>query len=403
VANITNAVPQQTKPYRVYRGGHVRKDDPEAARFSFDRPAGSAVSDGRPSTPAGMRRPGSAGPPAPPLPGRKVATVPPARSRWRLGWKRGILLGVTLVLLLFGGYIYLGYRSFSDDVAKANERVDARTMQALAPAGRIVTSPQVTLILGSDRRGDETVGRADSILLMRSDPDKHLISLLSVPRDLRVPIAGHGDQKINAAYALGGPPLLIRTVNRLTGFKINHIMLVDFTGFKELIDSMGGITIWNPKPIDSSETFDGRNWHFPRGNITLDGRRALAYARIRKTTNPQDTDISRTVRQQVVMQAIARELISPSSLFNLRAIGRDVARPLATDMSANELIGWGWVKFRASRTLECHLGGTPQLIDGQDMIISSPQNRAVIQMFLGERAPLPAPKGQIWEPGCRIQ
>jgi polyisoprenyl-teichoic acid--peptidoglycan teichoic acid transferase len=166
---------------------------------------------------------------------------------------------------------------------------------------------------------------------------------------------------------------------------------------------MGGITIWNPRRIESSETFDGRSWTFPRGNIKLDGRRALAYARIRKTTNPQDTDISRTVRQQVVMQAIARELIAPSSILHLRSIGADIARPLTTDMSANELIGFGWVKFRASRTLECHLGGTPQSVDGQDMIISSPQNRAVIQMFLGEQAPLPPPKGQIFDPGCRIQ
>jgi LCP family protein required for cell wall assembly len=337
------------------------------------------------------------------LPGRKVATVPPSGRRRRLGWKRGIALGVTLVLALFGAYLYLGYRAFSDEVAKANKRVDKKTLNALAPAGRIITSPQITLILGSDRRGDETVGRADSILLMRTDPDKHLISLLSIPRDLRAQIAGQGEQKINAAFSLGGAPLLIRTVNRLTGFEVNHIMLVDFKGFRGLIDSMGGVTIWNPKRIESSETFDGRNWIFPRGNITLDGRRALAYARIRKTTNPQDTDISRTVRQQVVMQAIARELVSPSNLLNLSSVGHDVARPLATDMSANELIGVGWVKFRAARTLECHLGGTPQQIGGQDMIVSSPQNISVIEMFLGERAPLPPPKGEIWEPGCRIQ
>jgi LCP family protein required for cell wall assembly len=220
---------------------------------------------------------------------------------------------------------------------------------------------------------------------------------------MKVPVGGHGDQKINAAFSLGGAPLLIRTLNRFTGFKVNHIMLVDFKGFRSLIDSMGGVTIWNPKRIDSSTKFDGRNWHFPRGNITLDGRMALAYSRIRKTTNPQDTDISRTIRQQVVMQAIFRELVSPSSLLNLRAIGRDVARPLATDMSAMEMIGFGWVKFRASRTLECHAGGTPQLINGQDMIVSSPQNRSIIQMFLGDRAPLPAPKGQIYEPGCRVQ
>jgi LCP family protein required for cell wall assembly len=405
VANITNAVPQQTrgKPYRVYRGGHVRKDDPEAARFAFDHPPSQGVLDGRPPTPEGMPRPRSGAGQPPRLPGRPVATVPPARSRWHLGWKRGIALGITLVVALFGLYLYLGYRTFSDEVAKANARIDRRTKASLTPAGHILNSPQVTLVLGSDRRHGEAIGRADSILLMRSDPGQHLISLLSIPRDLRVNIRGHGDQKINAAYAFGGSPLLIRTVNQLTGFKINHIMLIDFSGFVKLIDAMGGIQIWNPRRIDSSQPFDGRMWHFARGTLTLGGTRALAYARIRHTTNPRDSDISRTERQQVVMRAILRKLISPSSILHLSAIGREVARPLSTDLSANELIGWAWVKFRASRTLECHLGGTPQSIGGQDVLVSSPQNRAVIQMFLGQRAPLAPPKGQIFEPGCFIQ
>jgi LCP family protein required for cell wall assembly len=227
--------------------------------------------------------------------------------------------------------------------------------------------------------------------------------MLSIPRDLRVPIAGHGDEKINSAFAYGKAPLLIKTINHLTGFKINHVVLVDFKGFISLINSMGGVTINNPTHVQSSEKFGGKLWNFPKGSITLNGRNALAFARIRKTTNPQDSDISRTGRQQLVMQAIAHQLVSASSVLHLPQIGRDIARPLATDLSANELLGLGWIKFRSSRTLECHLGGTPALIGGQDVIESSSQNRAVVQMFLGEQAPLPAPKGQIYEPGCLVK
>ena len=339
----------------------------------------------------------------PALPGRRVATVQPRRRRWLPGWKKGILLGTAAVVLLFGFWLYLGYRSFSNEVANANARLDNRTKRALAPAGNIFTPPQVTLVLGSDSRGAKTTARADSILLMRTDPGKHLISLLSIPRDLRVPIAGHGDDKINASFAYGGAPLLIKTINHLTGFKVNHVVLVDFKGFINLINSMGGVTIVNPRRVDSSEKFGGKLWHFPKGSITLNGRNALAFARIRKTTNPQDSDISRTGRQQLVMQAIAHQLVSFSSLLNLPQIGRDIARPLATDLSANEMLGIGWVKFRSSRTLECHLGGTPQQIGGQDVIVGSDQNRSIVQMFLGEQAPLPAPKGQIYDPGCLIK
>jgi polyisoprenyl-teichoic acid--peptidoglycan teichoic acid transferase len=399
-------VPEQlrSKPYRVYRGGHVRKDDPDAARFAFGG-AGAATAD-RPVTPPGMTRPGTTRsgtpPPPPPLPGRQVATVPP-RRRFRPGWKRGILLGVGAVVVLLVFWLYLGYRSFSNEIAKANARLDQKTEKALTPAGNILRSPQVTLVLGSDSRGANSTARADSIVLMRTDPGKHLISMLSIPRDLYVTIPGHGRTKINAAYAVGGAPLLIRTINSLTGLQVNHIVLVNFAGFKQLIDSLGGVTLYNKRKIVSSQPFDGHNWVFPKGTITLDGRRALAYSRIRHTTNPEDTDITRTQRQQLVMQSLSHQLVSFSSLLHLPSIGSSLAKPLTTDLSANELLGIGWNKFRASRTLECHAGGTPQVIGGQDVLLSVPENRQVVQMFLGETAPIPASKGSLYDPGCQVK
>jgi len=260
------------------------------------------------------------------------------------------------------------------------------------------------MIMGSDSRGSSALSgaRSDSILLVRTDPSHHLISMLSVPRDLDVEIPGHGSDKINAAFAFGGPPLLIRTVDKYTGLPVNHMVLVDFTGFKDLIDSLGGVTIDNPYKIVSSQPFDGIIWHFGKGSIHLDGRRALAYARIRHTTNPRDSDITRTERQQRVTQALMHQLVTPSSLFHLPSIGRDLAKPLATDLSAPELLAMGWIKFRASRTLECHLGGMPASIGGQDVLQPSERNAAVIGMFLGKQAPQPAPKGELFAPGCTV-
>ena len=98
-------------------------------------------------------------------------------------------------------------------------------------------------------------------------------------------------------------------------------MLVDFAGFKELIDSLGGVTLYNKRKIVSSQPFDGHNWVFPKGTITLDGRRALAYSRIRHTTNPQDSDITRTERQQLVMQSLSPPAGVASSLLHLPSIG----------------------------------------------------------------------------------
>jgi LCP family protein required for cell wall assembly len=351
-----------------------------------------------------MPRPDYRGPDA--LPGRPVATPggKPPRSFLRRRWKRILAIGIPVCFLLFVGWLYLGYRSFSDEIAKANKRLNKATLAALAPAGNIMTSPQISMIMGSDSRGASALSgaRSDSILLVRTDPSHHLISMLSIPRDLAVDIPGHGTNKINAAFAFGGPPLLIRTVDRYTGLPVNHMVLVDFTGFKDLIDSLGGVTIDNPYKIVSSQPFDGIIWHFKKGSIHLDGRRALAYARIRHTTNPRDSDITRTERQQRVTQALMHQLVTPSSLFHLPSIGRDLAKPLATDLSAPELLAMGWIKFRASRTLECHLGGLPTSIGGQDVLQPSDRNAAVVGMFLGKQAPQPAPKGELYAPGCTV-
>jgi LCP family protein required for cell wall assembly len=393
-----------TKPYRTYRGGRAGRDDPDSARFDFAGTGGGTAAPPRPRTPAGLPRPAPRGDGG--LPGRPFAvpgSPPPGGIRhWR--WKRIVAIAVPVLFLAFCGWLYLGYRSFSNEMANANKRLNKATIASLAPAGNILTSPQISMIMGSDSRGSNAIAgaRSDSILLVRTNPSQHLISMLSIPRDLDVPIPGHGTNKINASFAYGGPPLLIHTVNKLTGLGINHVVLVDFIGFRDLIDSLGGVTVYNPTKVVSSQPFDGLIWHFAKGTIHLDGRHALAYARIRHTTNPADTDITRTERQQRVVQALMHKLVTPSSLFNLPSLGRDLAHPLATDLSAPELLAMGWIKFRASRTLECHLGGTPASIGGQDVLQPSEQNAAVVQMFLGNQAPEPAAAGQLYAPGCTV-
>ena len=101
-------------------------------------------------------------------------------------------------------------------------------------------------MLGSDRRGREPA-RSDSILLMRFDPRTHTVSQLSIPRDTLVDVPGRGQMKINEAYFWGGSPLAIKVISDFTGVPINHVMLVNFHGFPDLIDSVGGVVVNVPQ------------------------------------------------------------------------------------------------------------------------------------------------------------
>ena len=376
------------KPYRVYRGGNrARTDDPELALPGDDTGA------------AGERR-GPVVLPPPGAPPPAAASPGPARPRGRRRWGRIVGVVVGLLVVLFVAFLALGYRAFSASVQRANHRLDrlAGTSPVAAvlnhQGGMVVSHATTILVLGRDR-----TGRSDSIQLIRADPGRHLVSTLAIPRDLRVAIAGHGLDKINAAFSYGGPALAIKTVRAFVGVPIDHVVVVDFSGIVRLVDAVGGVDIVSPKRLRS--TFDGKTVAFPAGPIHLDGHAALAYARVRKNElDASDSDVTRGQRQQQVMQALRIKLGSVSTLVNLRDVGARSADPLATDLSAWDIMQLGWVDFRSDRHLLCHLGGAPTLIAGVAYLQSSDQNRRVINEFLGTAAALPVSATDPFAPGC---
>ena len=226
-------------------------------------------------------------------------------------------------------------------------------------------------------------------------------------------IPGYGADRINTSYQVGGAALAIRTVRNLTGIDIDHVAVVDFKRFKELIDSIGGIDINVPHAIQSNRfecpydaarcaSWDG--WRFSKGRQHMDGRRALVYSRIRENRlDASDNDITRAERQQQVTQAIADKLVGVGTFLRMPFNGDELLRPLATDLSANQLLQLGWVKFRVGdgSTIRCRLGGDPETIGGASVIRSSEENRNVISMFLDESAPQPPRPGTgTFGPGC---
>ena len=382
------------KPYRVYRGGRVKGPVPTEKRRGKDSPPGTG--DGRDA----------------------YSRPKPRRRRRPRTWLRVGLVILLVVVLSAAVWSLLGYLAFRSGVKEANERLDSRAYAALAPQeGLILSNPSTFLVLGTDEGpGREGPFRSDAMMLVRTDPDEHRIALLSIPRDLRVEIPGRGPDKVNAAYAYGGPTLAIRTVEALTGVPINHVVVVDFSQFKELIDTLGGVTIDVPKPIlankfdcpfkSQAECDRWPGWRFRTGEQTMDGRRALIYARVRvNQLDPAENDITRGERQQAVVQAMADEITSFSTFLRMPFIGDELAAPLATDLSANQFLQLGWVKRRtpSSGLLRCRLGGSIALIDGQSFIIGNEDNATVVAMVEGKVAPQrPRPGTGTFGPGCRV-
>jgi len=396
--------PSGEKPYKVYRGGRTKGKVPLAGRDKRDgKRKGkqeSARADGGGS-------------------GRQV--VRRQRKGWT--WRRWVpltLVGLLLVLVLWG---VAGYLSVRSGVADANARLPDGTTAALKQQnGLLLSNASNILLLGTDHSDNGQPGRSsdqhsDSMMLLRTDPGRHRLIFLSIPRDLRASIPGYGDQKINAAMQLGGTRLAVQTVDRLFGndLQINHVVMVDFGSFQKLVDAVGGIDVNVPEPILSNK-FDcpftaqrcqsWPGWRFKKGVQHMDGHRALIYSRIRENQlDPSWTDIKRGQNQQQVMQQTLAKLVGASTFFRLPFDGKSLLAPIATDLSTWSFLQLGWVKFRssASHSLHCRLGGTATDIGGGSYIVGTEENIQVIQEVLGHSAPQPpSAGGGLYAPGCLV-
>jgi LCP family protein required for cell wall assembly len=231
--------------------------------------------------------------------------------------------------------------------AQTRPGVSPATERALSDSGNLFSGSNI-LVLGSDVRTGDSIdktqsgpGRSDTILLVHAALGS--VRKLSIPRDVEVNIPGHGVSKVNAAYAYGGPALTIQTLESFlgNGLHINHVVEIDFDEFPKFIDAIGGVTVDNKTRI-CSPPFDNfwKGLHFPKGEIHLDGRRALGYSRVRKNAcAPNEDDRDRARRQQQVLAAIGAQVKSPSTFLRLPWVSWRAPRTLKSDMNGLQLMG----------------------------------------------------------------
>jgi LCP family protein required for cell wall assembly len=240
----------------------------------------------------------------------------------------GRILGLIVAVLVL---LVVGFAVYADRLLR---RTDAL---ADYPGRLAATVGTNWLIVGSDSRtgltaeqqaqlttGDEAGaagGRTDTIMLMHipTFTGGGQPTLVSLPRDSSVPLAGHGRVKLNTTFAIGGPILLVQTVEKITGVHIDHYAEIGFVGFASLVDDVGGVQLCPPEPIN--DPLAGLN--IPAGCQTLDGPQALGYVRTRHSPRG---DLDRVVHQREFLGALIARATSPAVLLNpFRAI------PLAAD------------------------------------------------------------------------
>jgi LCP family protein required for cell wall assembly len=199
-------------------------------------------------------------------------------------------------------------------------------------------APQTILIAGSDRRhGDKKLGikpRSDTIILLRIDPGKG-VALMSLPRDLKVSIPGHGTDKINVAYEVGGPRIMIRTVKQLTGLAINHYVDVSFQGFSQAVDALGCVYVDVDRRYFNNNAGAGYGQNYAVINIQpgyqkLCGSKALDYVRYRHT----DNDIVRAARQQDFLRQVRSQLSAGKLLGKTNKLIDIFAHNTASDIDS---------------------------------------------------------------------
>jgi LCP family protein required for cell wall assembly len=247
-----------------------------------------------------------------------------------------LLVVANLVALAVVWAIQTGNSLFSDAAT------DEDVVQFLDPS---TGGELMFLVVGSDSRarlddlnnfGQAGGARGDVVMLVRVDSSGSA-QMLSIPRDLRVEIPGHGANKINAAYAFGGPSLMVETIKTNLNVSVNHYVEIDFVGFQAIIDEVGGIEVSFPYPArDAKSGLD-----VPAGDQILNGEQALAFARSRRYEEQQNgswvsveaNDIGRTQRQQTVMKALVSRLKSPSSIAEAGDVASAMSRNMTIDAS----------------------------------------------------------------------
>ena len=270
-----------------------------------------------------------------------------------------LVVVVLVVVAVAGIYASNLARSYDERTTKLDDAFpDASTRPAASATGAVNV-----LLMGSDSRGDATDlddpsisdQRTDTMMLVHLDADRENVYVMSIMRDLYVPIPNHGEAKVNAAFAYGGSHLTVETVEQLTGVRVDHVAIIDFEGFRGMTDALGGVD------VTSSRAFQARDTSIEVGVNHLDGAQALDFVRERYSF--VDGDYTRVANQQLFLKAILDKTISQDTLTDpgkISALVSSISDYLTVDdsLDAGTVASLG-LSMRSIRSSDVHFFTIP--------------------------------------------
>lgn len=275
----------------------------------------------------------------------------PEKDKKKMSKKTKIIITISIILALLVGSVVFGYFYVRSKIYSNSDISDITTEDSFEEVPGITN----ILLIGTDARDLNERARSDSIIIATIDNNTKKLKLSSIMRDTFVDIPGYGEQKINAALALGGPELLIKTIKENFNFTLDKYVMVNFWGFEDIIDGIGGIEVdVKDYEIPEINKYIGEVRDVKSPSLTtpglqhLDGQQALAYARIRKVGNGS---YERTERQRRVLDIVAEKMMDvsvvkyPGLLYDLLPSVKTNIEPLTLLNYAYTVSKFGELKF----------------------------------------------------------
>jgi LCP family protein required for cell wall assembly len=314
-------------------------------------------------------------------------TVTPRRRPTPL-WVRVLKWTLMVIVVFTATTVGMAFGYLQRTVAQVglNDPGTVTRVRQELTATKSTGDPVNILVLGSDRRknlGAGDTGRSDTLLLLRIDPRTKSISMLSVPRDLRVDIPGYGTDRINAAYSVGGAPLAVKTFKAVTGLPVNHFIDVNFIGFVDIVDYLGGVYVDVDRRYFNNTAYTGyASIDLQAGYQRLTGRDALSFVRFR---HDQLGDWGRIVRQQLFLRELKRQAFRWGNITKIPKLLRIISRNTVSDISSiKELLSLTQLVLSVdtSHIYQTHITGTAIVVGGADELQATPSEiAAVVDQF----------------------